>query len=1642
MKGSFKFFLILAVLVSTVSLANSKWGYVIAEKFSVVLLNEVEPVADFEFSPDGECSNESIQFTNLSTGTNISYLWDFGDGNESTEENPTYTYNATGGGIRNFTVRLTVTDEDDVSVSVSKVVTVQEIPSLAVGSDQDQTTFDGLQYYIVCENEPSEFTFYNQAGGSEKNIEYEIDWGDGSEIFRDSDWTTLTHTYSIGIYRLTYTVTPENGCKVSRQFGVFIGSNPAVGLGNPGNTNVCIGETLTFPISGTENNPDGTVYTVTFSDGSTPQVFTHPPPETVSHVFTSTSCGTESDGFQNSFSVKIVAENPCAVSQASVVPIYVSEPPIPLMQISEDVACVDQNVQIRNVTDFNVEVSNNGECNSTKRFVWEIEPMTGWSLQSGSSLGSRPNPDSPNSWVSGSETLVPRFSEPGTYTIKLITGNRCGIQEETETICVIPEPKPSFELSETVLCESGEIQVTNTSNVLGACGGSSDLFTWSVSYENGNCGTGADWDFINGTNQNSENPELQFLSPGIYDLTLTINSSCGVFRETQEIVVSSPPIVEIENLPDGCGSATINPTANIRICDDSSPTYLWTFEDGIPASSTEEIPGEIEFSSSGNKKITLEVTTSCGSTIAESIFTIAEPPIVDAGMDTEFCNGEEVQLNASVSGGSGNYSILWTADPPTEITGGDTFSPIVKPNVTTIFTATITDEDTGCLEEDSVEIIVFPAPTISFDLPNQEICSGEETLEVEIITDPTGEITSWIAEPNGVAGVIESGTNTIPVQTLINTGETPVDVVYTVEITDPSQGDCNIIPAEYIIRVNPVPEYQKEDLEICSGDSFSFVPTGNIAGSEFTWVVSAPTELQGATPNDVPAPNISQQLTNLSNAVQEAVYTISPSLGACSGETFELIVKVAPSPAIEFSEDDQNICTGDTTIAVMLSSDVDGASFSWTAAPQIPGLIESGTGPEIPAMTLENSTSSPIEVKFEVLVDSNSGVGSCSGTPRIYTITVNPEIAIQPIVPDFNGFEISCFGANDGSIDLNVSGGNGQYSIDWTGPGGFTAQTELIQDLAPGIYQVEIADDFSCSLIRSFTIKEPPAIEVTIGSKVDVLCAGEATGSILLNITGGVNLSGYDVSWTQNGDDFPDKGEFISELEAGDYQPTIMDSNGCTLTLSPITITEPANALIIEYTKTDISCYGANDGSLELNVSGGAPPYDIQWTFGSEESIFDNLGPGDYTLTVSDQSGCTKTETITIEDAPLFKIDPDVMQPSCFGNEDGSIVLNLEGGVGAYTIRWDDGEELEDRFNLAPGNYGVTIKDETDCEIRSEFNLVEPALLETEPKVTDALDCDNPSSGSISLGIKGGTPPYMIEWSNGSTDENLISLGPGQYAVEITDSRNCTISQVFEVKRPPTLSIIGFQSSNVQCEPREITEEIRIVLTGGVAPYTINWSGGTVSEDGKTMTTDQPGFYQVEVLDGNGCITTESFEVKNFEVVPATEIKSVAFDQYNSYLVNFEIQFWNRSFGEIVSYYWDFGDGEESFEENPIHKYAAEGDYKVTLTVTDIFGCSLSKSEEISVLDYYLVVPDAFTPNGDGINDYFFPQFVGIESLEFWVLNKWGETVYYTDDMQSAGWDGTINGEIGIPGNYVYKVVFNTLDGRKQTQTDLFLLLK
>ncbi|MCC5939585.1 MAG: gliding motility-associated C-terminal domain-containing protein [Lunatimonas sp.] len=511
---------------------------------------------------------------------------------------------------------------------------------------------------------------------------------------------------------------------------------------------------------------------------------------------------------------------------------------------------------------------------------------------------------------------------------------------------------------------------------------------------------------------------------------------------------------------------------------------------------------------------------------------------------------------------------------------------------------------------------------------------------------------------------------------------------------------------------------------------------------------------------------------------------------------------------------------------------------------------------------------------------------------------------------------------------------------------------------------------------------------------------------------------------------------------AGNYTVMVSDENGCQVTLENILILEPPTPLTIALSATEVSCYNSNDGSISSEIAGGVAPYQISWNFGSIQPNLSGLGPGFYELTVTDANGCTTVEAVTIPEVPVFDVNPEVGHVTCFGENDGYINLNLVGGQRPVRAIWDHGPEGAALFNLPPGDYGVSITENDGCVIRREFSITEPDILIVTGIVEDALVCDNGQSGSINLVVSGGRPPFQFRWSNGAETQNIQNLSSGQYSVEVLDSAGCFATQRFQVRRPRPIAVSTITYQEAQCEPREINTVFELNIDGGVAPYSIQWSSGLVSNNGYRMETDEPGLYTLNVTDAEGCQFVESYDVANSRVILAGEYRSQSFLQYQAHLVNFDIEFINQSSGDILTFYWDFGDGNGSLEANPVHRYHTEGTYEISLQAVDIFGCEHLHTMEITVLDHFMVVPNIFSPNADGINDYFFPKFLQVASIDFRIMNKWGEIVFHTDELQSVGWDGRLNGEDAVPGNYVYQVKYSTMDGRPFTKTGVFLLVR
>ena len=245
------------------------------------------------------------------------------------------------------------------------------------------------------------------------------------------------------------------------------------------------------------------------------------------------------------------------------------------------------------------------------------------------------------------------------------------------------------------------------------------------------------------------------------------------------------------------------------------------------------------------------------------------------------------------------------------------------------------------------------------------------------------------------------------------------------------------------------------------------------------------------------------------------------------------------------------------------------------------------------------------------------------------------------------------------------------------------------------------------------------------------------------------------------------------------------------------------------------------------------------------------------------------------------------------------------------------------------------------------------------------------------------------------------------------------------------------------CEEGGQETTVQLQLTGGLPPFQITWSRGIPSSDGRVLVTRESGLFEVEVKDALGLVEKRSFTIAprltgplDFSYLFASQA------EFQGDLVGFDVNFSPQATWPFIVISWDFGDGSSSTVLNSSHRYAKKGTYLVTLTVLDDAGCLIKASQEIQVLDYVLEIPNVFTPNGDNLNDTYFPKFRFIRNLQLQVMNKWGELIYRSSGIDDLGWDGTAAGQKAPEGVYVYKLSYNVPDGRVFTSSSTFLLVR
>ena len=537
-----------------------------------------------------------------------------------------------------------------------------------------------------------------------------------------------------------------------------------------------------------------------------------------------------------------------------------------------------------------------------------------------------------------------------------------------------------------------------------------------------------------------------------------------------------------------------------------------------------------------------------------------------------------------------------------------------------------------------------------------------------------------------------------------------------------------------------------------------------------------------------------------------------------------------------------------------------------------------------------------------------------NGCEQVEAVVIEEEAAIDI---SYQTLDILCSGDNSGVIDVEVAGGVAPYAFEWnTG-----ATVDSIGELVAGTYELSITDSNDCIFNSAFTITEPAPLELT--AEVEPLsCFDQLDGSIQIDITGGAG--DYEILWSNGA-----TSDEIEDLGSGTYGVTITDGNNCTLSTA-YTLDQPTE-LVSSLTSVDVNCFGENTGQIDLEVEGGVAPYEFNWSNGSNEIDPGDLEAGQYTVTISDDSGCTAVQMATIDEPELLNSIPQVNNNLCYGDNEGSIVLNTTGGVSPYTYEWNTGATTDNLDGLTAGTYEVVITDDNGCVYNNAITITEPAPIEVASEV-ETISCFDELDGSIQIDISGGAGDYEILWSNGATSDEIEDLGSGTYGVTITDGNNCTLSTTYTLDQPTEL-VSTLTSVDVNCFG-ENTGQIDLEVEGGLAPYEFNWSNGANEIDPGDL---EAGQYSVTISDDNGCTAVQTATIDEPEILSNTSQVFNNFcygDNLGSIVLN--------PAGGVSPYTYEWNTGAEESEINNL----PAGSY--SYTITDANDCVLANSITIT----------------------------------------------------------------------------------------------
>ena len=785
----------------------------------------------------------------------------------------------------------------------------------------------------------------------------------------------------------------------------------------------------------------------------------------------------------------------------------------------------------------------------------------------------------------------------------------------------------------------------------------------------------------------------------------------------------------------------------------------------------------------------------------------------------------------------------------------------------------------GCFQVDQVQLVVLENPEIEATGINISCFGGSNgTATVKVLGGFQPYTYDWSNDGP------ETPDNDPPTITGLAAG------TYVITVTD-GNGCTSIDNITLTQPTNPLTATVGSIINVaCRGSATGAIEltvSGGTAPYQYNWPAPVP---DVEDPNGVPAGTY--------------VVTVTDSKG-CTATASATVTQPATVLAATTMVNSNALCTGGNTgsATVTASGGTSPYAYLWS------------NGQTVATATNLSAGSYTVTVTDAV------------GCTKIATATItNPSGLLVVIGSSTN---VSCSGGNNGRATAAATGGTSPYSFSWS-----NGQTgSMATNLTAGNYTVTVTDASGCTAQTSVTITQPTQLILNVAYVANVTCNGASNGYANVIATGGTPA--YTYMWPGGF-----TGHIRSNLAPNTYIVTVTDVNTCSATTT-VTITQPLVLSASVTSTTPVSCFGGNNGAIDLTVVGGTSPFSFNWS-GTAPDIEDpvNLAAGVYTVLVTDQNGCTTTAmaTVTQPVAPLTATISNVMNTACNGASTGSATVNPAGGTPAYSIFWSNGQTTATVTGLAAGSYTVTVTDSKGCTALAAVTIIHPVLLSVGITTINNVACNGMPTGSATALANGGTSPYAYKWSTApmQTTATAINLAAGTYTVTATDQNTCTATTTVTITQPTLLVASIVNTKPVSCTGGT-DGTATATATGGTTPYTYSWPGGTT---GPVMTGLATGSYVVTVTDANGCMAFATAMIGQ----PATTI-AISINSITNILCN------GAATGAInitvtggsapYSYNWS---GSTPDIEDPFG--LAAGTYN--LTVTDLNGCTAITNVTIS----------------------------------------------------------------------------------------------